>query len=317
MSAHKRSVPWLGIALVIVFIAATVAISIPNLLRARISASESSHASRMRALAYDLIDSSDETSTQKDRRAGESDSNLQDRKIIHTAVLDLIVVSVDDAVLRIDGLVEKAGGYVEKSELLETRPGQQSAGLVLRVPQSDIGDIRNQIRQLAKRVESDKSEARDVTREFVDSEARLRNMKVEETQYLELMHRSGSTKDIIDITSRLSDVRGRIEQLTGELRYLSHQVEMSSITVTLATEYIPNDSLDWHPFRHARAAFHEMVESMTEYADFMVSFVLFVPVLLLWSITVIAGLILSWKILRWLWLRFIRRNPAPEPSTQP
>jgi len=225
------------------------------------------------------------------------------------------VVSVQDAASRIEALAQGAGGYVEKSEFLQARPGQQSAGIVVRVPRSRTGTIRDQIKKIAQRVESDKSEARDVTREFIDSEARLRNMKVEEAQYLELMHRSSSTKDIIAITARISAVRGRIEQLTGELRYLSHQVEMSSITITLSTEYISSDRREWHPLRSAQLAFRDMVEGLTGYADAMISFVLFIPVALLWIMTVTVLPILGWKVIRWTWKRLVQGRSEERPAS--
>src|SRR5262249_50724704 len=135
----------------------------------------------------------------------------------------------------------------------------------------------------------------------------------EEAQYLELMHRSGSIKDILDVTGHLSEVRGHIEQLQGELQYLSHQVEMSAITIALATEYSEADRhLEWHPLQQFKLAFRDMLENMTVYADAMISFALFVPVALVWTVTVVFFLVIGWKTLRWVFEKFIRaKTNAP------
>jgi hypothetical protein len=313
MSSQKKSVPWCAIVLLILLVLIVVAISIPNLMRARISADESSRFARFRS----LTEATEAQDAQEHPASGEHNSNPDGRKIIQTAALDLIVANVQDTASRIQALAEGAGGYLEKSEIRQASSNQQSADLVVRVPQTRLGGIRDEIRKLAQHVEADKSDARDVTREFVDSEARLRNMKSEEAQYLELMHRSASTKDIIDITARLSDVRGRIEQLQGELQYLSHQVEMSSITIALSTEYSEADrNLVWHPFGHAKLAFRDMLEGLTGYADAMVSVVLFVPVILLWTLTVMVIMILGWKVIRWIWKKFVRTPTREAPAAQ-
>jgi hypothetical protein len=308
--SYRKIVLWCALAIPLILVIAVI--SIPNLLRAKISAHQTT---RARAIAMLHANWAAQQDQQRTQGASEDHSNQEGRKLIQTATLDLVVASVQDAISRIEALAEGAGGYVEKCEFQQALIGQQSAGLVLRVPESRVGNIRNEIKNLAQRVESDKSEARDVTREFVDSEARLRNMKAEELQYLELMHRSTSTKDIVDITSRLSGVRGRIEELTAELRSLSHQVEMSSITITLSTEYVPSDKLEWHPVRNVQIAFRDMLEAVIGYADAMISFVLFVPVILLWTVTVVVGLVIAWKTLRWMFIRFIRAKASGVPAT--
>jgi hypothetical protein len=298
--SYKKIVSWCALAVFLILLVA--AISIPNLMRSKIAAHEASRFARFRSLTEP-----GDTQDAQSQRSGEHDASPDGRKIIQTAALDLIVADVQDTAMRIQAMTENAGGYLEKSEFRRTLANEQSADLVLRVPQTRMGRLRDDIRKLAQRVEADKSDAQDVTRQFVDSEARLRNLKAEEAQYLELMHRSGSIKDILDVTGHLSEVRGQIEQLQGELQYLSHQVEMSSITIALATEYSEADRHpEWHPLKQFKLAFRDMLENMTVYADAMISFALFVPVALVWTVTVVFILVIGWKTLRWLYEKLIR-----------
>jgi hypothetical protein len=306
--SYKKIVVWCVLSAMAILLLA--AISIPNLVRSKIAANKASRFAKFRS----ITEPGDTQETQS-QESGEHDASPDGRKIIQTAALDLIVADVQDTAMRIQAMAENAGGYLEKSEFRRTSATEQSADLIVRVPQTKMGRLRDDIRKLARRVEADKSDAQDVTRQFVDSEARLRNLKTEEAQYLELMHRSGSIKDILDVTGHLSEVRGHIEQTQGELQYLSHQVEMASITIVLATEYSEADRrLEWHPLKQFKMAFRDMLENMTVYADAMISFALFVPVAFVWTVTVVFFLIIGWKTLRWVFIRFVRTKPSGQSA---
>jgi len=90
------------------------------------------------------------------------------------------------------------------------------------------------VRRIAKAVEQDTSEARDATREYVDKEASLRNARAEEAQYLEILKRAAAVKDILEVSSKLAEVRGRIDESEADLRFLHHQVEMSLLTTNIS-----------------------------------------------------------------------------------
>ena len=51
-------------------------------------------------------------------------------------------------------------------------------------------EARSQVRGIAKTVEQDTVEVRDVTREYVNQEATLRNSRAEEAQYLAILKRA-------------------------------------------------------------------------------------------------------------------------------
>ena len=65
----------------------------------------------------------------------------------------------------------------------------------------------------------------------LDAEVSVEDL-AEEAQYLAILKNAHTVKDTVEVTDKLSEVRGEIEQLTGELKYLSQQIEMSVVTVT-------------------------------------------------------------------------------------
>jgi hypothetical protein len=73
----------------------------------------------------------------------------------------------------------------------------------------------------------------DVSEEYVDLKARLRNLRSEEAALLELYSRATSVRDTLIVRERLSEVRGEIEQTTGRIRFIDSRTEFSTITLTI------------------------------------------------------------------------------------
>jgi hypothetical protein len=76
--------------------------------------------------------------------------------------------------------------------------------------------------------------AEDVTEEFVDSQARLRNLKKTEERLVAHLSRTGKLSDTLLVEKELTRVRQEIEQIEGRLRFLSHRIAFSTITLTLS-----------------------------------------------------------------------------------
>ncbi len=112
-----------------------------------------------------------------------------------------------------------------------------SAELTLRVPSDRYHDALARFQQLGQ-VENLRERAQDVTEEFVDLEARLRNLKRSEEQLLALLKRTGRVSDLLQVERELAQRRSEIERLEGRLRLLTHQVAFSTLHVTL-TEFRP------------------------------------------------------------------------------
>src|SRR5690348_17177408 len=95
---------------------------------------------------------------------------------------------------------------------------------------------RAEILKLGLRVENERMEAQDVTRQYVDQAANLRNLRAEEAQYLMILKQSRTVKDTLDVSEKLSAVRGQIEQQQAEFDALSKQIETVAINILLRAE---------------------------------------------------------------------------------
>lgn len=102
------------------------------------------------------------------------------RKMVRNGSLEMIVADVAQASGKIRGIVDGLGGYVEKSS--QTNVGGRSATLTVRVPAASLDQAMSQIEKVALHVDQESVEARDVTREYIDLDARLRNAQAEEAR---------------------------------------------------------------------------------------------------------------------------------------
>lgn len=240
------------------------------------------------------------------------------RKIIRNGSLEITVADVDRASTKIRSIVEGLGGFVEKSS--QTNVGGHTATITARVPADGLDRAMLQIKGVAASVDRESINARDVTRDYVDLDARLRNAKAEEDRYLEILKKATTIKDTLDGAEKLSNVRGRIEQLQGEMNYLTSQIDMSALEISLQTEAGSTIlGVKWRPFHQAKIALGEMISGLADWADAVIAFFINLPLILVWAASVIAllfvalrVLVFSWKKLgpktNWTWPKFLSRN---------
>ncbi len=234
--------------------------------------------------------------------SGEPDT-LATRKIIRNGSLDLLVNDVSQSIEKIGSIVTGVGGFVEKST--QTNSGGHSASITVRVPSARLDQAITQIKALATTVDRESVEARDVTREYIDLDARLRNAQAEEAQYLQILKRATTIKDTLDVTEKLADVRGRIEQMQGEMKFLTAQIDMSTLEISLRAEAdAAVAGIHWRPLRQAKIAVSEMVSGLADWADSVITFFINLPLLAVWFLSVVALFWVAIRILQALWRRF-------------
>ncbi|HBE89757.1 MAG: hypothetical protein A3E37_02485 [Candidatus Andersenbacteria bacterium RIFCSPHIGHO2_12_FULL_46_9] len=219
------------------------------------------------------------------------------RKVVQSGTLDLVVNKAEEAATQAQALAQQAGGFVESLQIYEVVDGQKSGSVIIRVPANKFRETMDSLKALAINTENEVVNTQDVTAQYVDIEARLKNMRAEEVQYLSIMERAVKIEDVLNVTQRLSDVRGRIEQLEAQLKLLKAEVEMSSIVVNLTAEGdIEVFGIHWRPLVVIRQAFRDMLKSLAAYADQIIKFVFALPVILLWIATWGVGLLIAWKV---------------------
>ena len=134
---------------------------------------------------------------------------------------------------RASTVAEQFQGFISGSQVSRTEEGELSSGLLtIRVPSDRFEQAVARLKELGEVTGEDRS-GQDVSREFVDLEARLKHAQTEEAFYLRLMGEAETVADMIQVQSQLSGVQLRIEEIQGQLQYLKDQTSYSTITANI------------------------------------------------------------------------------------
>jgi Domain of unknown function (DUF4349) len=232
-------------------------------------------------------------------RAGGKETSSEDRRLVRTESLGIIVKTPAETAEKIIKIAQGAGGFLVTSNV-NGGADATSALLSIRVPTDKFEEVRAQIRMLSLRVENESIDAQDVTKQYVDQEARLRNLRAQEQQYLGMLRKAATVKDTLEVSDKLNEVLGAIEERQAEFEALSKQVETVAINITLRAEADAQVfGLNWRPLYQLKIAAREGLDGFGEYAASMTAFVFYLPTILLWLFTILAGAAVGWRILKW------------------
>ncbi len=248
----------------------------------------------------------------KDADAANIASQALERKIIRNANLTVEVTSPGDSQHKIVSIAESHQGFVVTSEATQrasddrTKP-EMTVTLSVRVPAAQFNQVMDEIRAVGARVIQEKVTGQDVTEEFMDLEARIKNQKALELQFLEIMKRAGKVDDALSVQRQLAEVRTEIEKLEGRRRFLENQSSLSTINVTLQPPtQIVNATGFWYS---VRSAFSDGV-------DVAAGIVLFLIRAIIGLLPIMVLIVLPSALLLKLGLRVVRRRRAvAEPAT--
>jgi hypothetical protein len=230
-------------------------------------------------------------------------SQAQTRMIIRDAKMSLVVRDAVDVLQEVTVLVDSKGGYVAESR--EWKEGEQvRASATLRVPATQLMPILAAIRGLAIRVESENVTAQDVSQEYSDLGAQLRNLQAAETELRELLktvrERTQKASEIMEIYTEITKVRGEIDRIQGRIQYLSQMTSLSTITLELIPDVLAAPVVEpgWQPVATVKNASRSLLNSLKGVVDVLIWVVLYI--LPLGLIFVAFALIIRavWKRLR-------------------
>jgi hypothetical protein len=157
-------------------------------------------------------------------------------KIVRDGTVALSVPdgSFRDKLARVVAIAHANGGFVLSSQTQESTTGT----MTIRVPAALFDNALGQIAQLGT-VESSTVTGKDVTNQYIDYEAHLKNLMGRRTVLRGLLLQTTTIGESLTVENELEDVQLQIDQIQGELRYLNDQVEESTLTIDLREESAP------------------------------------------------------------------------------
>src|SRR5438552_4437456 len=159
---------------------------------------------------------------------------LANRKLIRNATVDLEIVSFDQAVQKITGFASEEKGYVATTSSEKQENGKLKGEIVVKVLPENLDRFVQKIRGLGE-LKNQTLGTEDITKSYFDTEARLKNARVMESRLVEMLKRkSDDINDLLQVEKELGRVREQIEQMQGELKFWDSQVQLATVTISLA-----------------------------------------------------------------------------------
>lgn len=249
------------------------------------------------------------------------------RKVIANANMDLVVADTQEAVDAIEALVQELGGYIANANLYKASySGQEmlQGTITLRIPADRLEEALKRLADLAVDVRSENIDRQDVTDQYSDIEAQLRNLQATENELRELLAEvrarpNATPEDILAVHRSLTEIRGQIEQLQGRKNLLDNQIAFSTVTVTLIPDAANRPVVEegWRPAVVARDALRALVNTMEFLGNVAIWLSIYVLPLAIVALILLGIVFLVLRsLVRLLQRRAPRRSAASAPAAE-
>jgi hypothetical protein len=256
------------------------------------------------------VDGSDSVDKQNEGQGLTAPPPALPRKIIYDATIDLVVDSLNGLEASITDVVKRHGGFLSGSDVSSQVSTQRTATWRVRVPVDRFEDFVRAVGRLGE-VRSSHVGSQDVTEEYFDLEARIRNKQEEEKRLLKhLADSTGKLEDILKVEHELTRVRGEVEQMQGRLRFLANRADLSTVTIT-ATElknYRPPEPVTLAV--QIRTTFFGSLNALTAFGE---SLLLVLIALVPWIPVIAIVLLVAYRLYR----SSLRAEAKPMPRAAP
>ena len=246
----------------------------------------------------------------------EADGAVEMRQIIANANISLIVAKTETAMAGVEQIASDLGGYLSDVELSKGRYEQTEelrGSMTLRVPSDSLEEALERLQALATDVHYLNIDRQDVTDQYSDLDARLRNLRATETELLALLTEvrerpNAKVEDILAVHRNLTQIREEIETLQGRKNLLDNQIGFSTVRVELIPDSINRPIVEepWSANGPVRNALRALVATLQGLLTALIWAFLYLTPLLL--VVLIPLAILIWLVRIWVGRR--RKNEA-------
>jgi hypothetical protein len=156
------------------------------------------------------------------------------RKLIRNASVALEVASYDSAVDALGAAATQVGGgYVDTADSTRQANGKRHGTIVIKVLPDKLDAFLARLRDLGT-IKSQNIGTEDVTKDYFDTDARLRNARRMEDRLLKILDDDkGKLSEILQVEKELGRVREDIEKMQGQLQLYDSLVRYATVTIDL------------------------------------------------------------------------------------
>jgi hypothetical protein len=148
------------------------------------------------------------------------------------ATLNIVVDQVSAAAAELRTIVRQRGGVLIEDVVDES--SYSNGRFLIRIASPGTDELMAAIERLGQ-LRTRNVNARDIGKQYKDAELQLENLNVAMARYEQILAKADAVADILSIERELTRLRGEIEQVKGNLRWMQDRASRSTIHVNLAS----------------------------------------------------------------------------------
>lgn len=230
----------------------------------------------------------------EDSSADKGDSFEPD-KIITTVYIEMQTKEFATTTKKLESLINKYKGYIENSNISYNdyvySTGLKYSDYTIRIPREKLEPFVDDIIEIGNIISQNKNK-QDVTKQYRDTESRLRVLNTKEERILALLEKAEKMEDIIVLENQLSDVIYQKETLTQDLTSMDDKVDYSTVDLNLEeVAKLTSGQSSKTPFMEKlKTAFKDSFYFFTRNTgDILISFIYLLPYVIILAVVGFIG----------------------------
>lgn len=168
--------------------------------------------------------------------AKSQNSVVEQKKIIQHCNLYIVADDLKKLSSELHSKSQQLGGYIESEELMEERSSTK-----IRIPAIKFDEFIS-FTESSYEVKNKNITTENVTDAYVDNDARLKNLRAQEEQVLNIMKKANTVDEVLKIQTELYRIRGEAESLEAKKKNWDKEVDYATITINVDKKNIVVDN---------------------------------------------------------------------------
>ena len=160
-----------------------------------------------------------------------------DREIIRTGYLSMRVENMQTSIGKVRELIAASGGIISAEDASGSGGSEDEgityANITAQIPADGLDAFVKEVSALGV-VDNVSITAQDVTQQGIDLDARIAALETSIERLNELLAQADKVEDLVAIEGQLSARQAELDSLVAQRTWLSQQVAMSTVTISLS-----------------------------------------------------------------------------------
>ena len=160
------------------------------------------------------------------------------RKLIRNVSMSIRLASdteLQGAVGRITSIADQFGGFIVNNDMSFDR-NYAGGSLTIQIPKDDVDKFLEAVRGTGYRITSINDSSRDVTSQYVDTEARIKVQQQKIENYQKYLESAENVTDTLEISDRLNEAIADMESYKSTMNALNQQIDYTEVRVSISCD---------------------------------------------------------------------------------